>query len=109
MHLLGSISTNQVYLDLTFLTLAMLVIGGITSLWGAVVGAIAISLITIVLGNAEQRIHVFGWGIKAPSGTSLVGVAAIMLVILLLRPAGITGGHEFRLPQSLRGSRAGAP
>jgi branched-chain amino acid transport system permease protein len=96
-HLLGSISTNQVYLDLTFLTLAMLVIGGISSLWGAVVGAISISLVTIVLGNSEQTIHVFGWGIRSPNGTSLVGVAAIMLVILLLRPAGITGGKEFSL------------
>lgn len=97
-HLLGGISTNDVYLDLTFLTLAMLVIGGITSLWGAVVGAIAISLITIVLGNSESRIHVFGLGIRSPVGTSLVGVAAIMLLILLLRPRGITGGREFSLP-----------
>jgi branched-chain amino acid transport system permease protein len=98
-HLLGSINTNQVYLDLTFLTLAMLVIGGISSLWGAVVGAIAISLITILLGNSEQAVHVFGWRIHSPAGTSLVGVAAIMLVILLIRPAGITGGREFSLPR----------
>jgi branched-chain amino acid transport system permease protein len=81
----------------------MLVIGGITSLWGAVVGAITISLVTIVLGNSEQRIHVFGWGIRSPTGTSLVGVAAIMLVILLLRPSGITGGNEFSIrPDLLR-------
>ena len=98
-HLLGSISTNQVYLDLTFLTLAMLVIGGISSLWGAVVGAITISLVTILLGNSEQAIHVFGWRIHSPAGTSLVGVAAIMLLILLLRPSGITGGREFSLPR----------
>ena len=48
-HLLGSISANQVYLDLTFLTLAMLVVGGISSLFGAVVGAITISLFNILL------------------------------------------------------------
>ena len=35
-HLLP-INTETVYLDLTFITLAMLVIGGMTSLWGAVV------------------------------------------------------------------------
>ena len=35
-HMLGSITTEQVYLELTFLTLAMLVVGGVTSLWGAV-------------------------------------------------------------------------
>ena len=42
-HMLGSITTEQVYLELTFLTLAMLVVGGVTSLWGAVVGALAVS------------------------------------------------------------------
>ncbi len=107
-HLLGSIATNQVYLDLTFLTLAMLVVGGISSLLGAVVGAITISLFTILLGNSELGIHVFGWGIKAPAGSSLVGVAIVMLVILLLRPSGITGGKELSLPRSLRGRTTGA-
>ena len=101
MHLLGSISTNQVYLDLTFLTLAMLVVGGISSLWGAVVGTIAISLFNILLGNAEQGIHVFGQSIHAPTGTSLVGIAFVMLAILLIRPRGITGGREFSAPRNL--------
>ena len=99
-HLLGSIGANQVYLDLTFLTLAMLVVGGISSLLGAVVGAIAISLFNILLSNSELGIHIFGWGIKAPSGTSLVGIAIIMLAILLLRPAGITGGKDFTLDRA---------
>jgi branched-chain amino acid transport system permease protein len=99
-HLLGSIGANQVYLDLTFLTLAMLVVGGISSLFGAVIGAITISLFNILLVNAQLGIHVFGWSITAPSGTSLVGIAIVMLVILLLRPAGITGGKEFSLPSS---------
>jgi len=100
-HLFGSISTNDVYLDLTFLTLAMLVVGGISSLFGAVVGAIAISLFTILLGNAEEGIHVLGWGISAPAGTKLVGVALVMLAILLVRPSGITGGREFSIPGNL--------
>ena len=53
-HMLGSITTEQVYLELTFLTLAMLVVGGITSLWGAVVGALAVSGLDSWLGNAED-------------------------------------------------------
>jgi branched-chain amino acid transport system permease protein len=98
-HLLGSIGANQVYLDLTFLTLAMLVVGGVSSLFGAVVGAITIGLFNILLDNASGfGIHVFGLKITAPSGTSLVGIAIVMLVILLLRPAGITGGKEFSVP-----------
>ncbi len=42
-HMLGSITTDSVYLELTFLTLAMLVFGGATSLWGAVLGALVVS------------------------------------------------------------------
>jgi branched-chain amino acid transport system permease protein len=103
----GSITTNQVYLDLTFLTLAMLVVGGVHSLLGAVVGAIGVSLVNILLQNGENGIHLFGWKISLPQGSSLVGVAIVMLAVLLLRPSGITGGRELALPRSLR-RRAGA-
>ena len=54
--MLGSITTEQVYLELTFLTLAMLVVGGLTSLWGAVVGALAVSGLDSFLGNAEDGV-----------------------------------------------------
>jgi branched-chain amino acid transport system permease protein len=101
-HLLGSITTGQVYLDLTFLTLAMLVVGGARSLFGAVLGALLVSVLNIVLQNAENGVHVGGWRIDLPSGASLVGVAAVMLVVLLLRPSGITGGREFGLPPRRR-------
>src|SRR6185312_6640362 len=47
------INADVVYLDLTFITLAMLVIGGMTSLWGAVVGALAVSGLDSLLAEAE--------------------------------------------------------
>jgi branched-chain amino acid transport system permease protein len=71
-----------------------------------VVGAITISLFNILLVNSQLGIHVLGLKITAPSGTSLVGIAIVMLVILLLRPAGMTGGKEFSVPGwMLRGKR----
>ena len=103
----GSITTNQVYLDLTFLTLAMLVVGGVHSLWGAVVGALGVSLVNILLQNGENGIDVFDWNITLPQGSSLVGVSIVMLAVLLLRPGGVTGGREFGLPRSLRRRQAG--
>ena len=51
---------TQLYLDLTFITLAMLVIGGMTSLWGAVVGALAVSGLDSLLAEAEYGLGVFG-------------------------------------------------
>jgi branched-chain amino acid transport system permease protein len=97
-HQLGSITTEQVYLELTFLTLAMLVVGGLTSLWGAVVGALAVSGLDSFLSQAEQGVHVLGQTLDLPSGTRLVFLAAIMALVLILRPSGLTGGREFRLP-----------
>jgi branched-chain amino acid transport system permease protein len=95
-HLLGSITTEQVYLELTFLTLAMLVIGGLTSLWGAVVGALVVSGLDSFLIEAEQGVDV-GVSLDLPQGTRLIILGAIMALMLIVRPNGLTGGREFRL------------
>jgi branched-chain amino acid transport system permease protein len=95
-HLLP-VNTESVYLNLTFLTLAMLVIGGATSLWGAVVGALAVSAVDSFLAEAESGIHVFGQSLDLPAGTRIVVVGALMALVLILRPAGLTGGRELSL------------
>ena len=97
-HMLGSITTEQVYLELTFITLAMLVVGGVTSLWGAVVGALAVSGLDSLLGNAEDGIGI-GFRLDLPEGSRLVILGALMALMLILRPSGITGGRELRLPR----------
>jgi len=102
-HLLP-LNTETVYLDLTFVTLAMLVVGGATSLWGAVVGALAVSGLDSFLAEAENTITVFGASFDLPAGTRLVVEGALMALVLILRPGGLTGGREFRL--SWRRTRA---
>jgi branched-chain amino acid transport system permease protein len=91
------INADTVYLDLTFITLAMLVIGGMTSLWGAVVGALAVSALDSVLANAENGLDVLGRTIEVPAGTRIVVVSALMALVLILRPSGLTGGRELSL------------
>jgi branched-chain amino acid transport system permease protein len=95
-HLLP-VNTESVYLDLTFITLAMLVVGGATSLWGAVVGALAVSALDSYLAVAENGSSFLGAQIDLPAGTRVVIVGALMAVVLILRPNGLTGGREFRL------------
>jgi branched-chain amino acid transport system permease protein len=95
-HLLP-LNTETVYLDLTFITLAMLVIGGMTSLWGAVVGALAVSALDSVLAEAENGLDVGGLSVDLPAGTRIVVVGALMAIILILRPRGLTGGRELSL------------
>ncbi len=96
-HLLP-VNTESVYLDLTFLTLAMLVIGGASSLWGAVVGALAVSALDSFLANAENGVDLFGRTLDLPAGTRLVVVGALMAIVLIVRPSGLTGGRELSLP-----------
>jgi branched-chain amino acid transport system permease protein len=97
-HLLGSISTDQVYLELTFLVLAMLVIGGINSLWGAVLGGLTVSVVNTVLTEGEQGMSLFGWQVTLPTSTSGIVLAALMAIVLLVRPNGLSNGREFRIP-----------
>jgi len=95
-HFQGGINVQEIYLDFTFLTLAMLVVGGIGSLWGAVVGALVISGLDSFLSDAEQG--AVSW-LHVGAGTSFVSVAAFMAAVLVFLPRGLTGGREFALPR----------
>lgn len=105
-HILGSVTADSLYLELTFLTLAMLVFGGATSLWGAVLGALVVSALDSFLSQAETGIDI-GFKLDLPQGTTLIILGAVMATMLILRPSGITGGREFSLPwaQRLEGRR----
>jgi branched-chain amino acid transport system permease protein len=96
-HQLGSITTEQVYLELTFLTLAMLVIGGSGSLWGATVGALTVSLLSSFLSTAENTVHVVFFKLTLPNGASDLILGILMAAMLLFRPRGLTSGQEFSL------------
>jgi len=93
----GVISVNAFYLDLTFITLTMLVVGGIRSIYGAVVGVVAISAFSEILRQFENGITLGSLEIKAPSGFQEVLLGAVMLIVIVRFPRGITRGHEFRL------------
>lgn len=86
------------FLDLTFITLAMLVIGGVGSLWGAVVGALFIAGLNSVLFNAENGIEIGTFELSLPRGTRLVTLGLVMLLVLLFQPEGITRGRELTWP-----------
>jgi branched-chain amino acid transport system permease protein len=104
-HQIGSLTADQLYLEITFLSLAMLVVGGLTSLWGAVLGALAISGLDSFLGQAESGVSV-GFKLDLPTGTRLVVVALAMALVLILKPSGLTGGREFSLPRVARRAEA---
>lgn len=99
---LGSFNSSFFYLALTFTTLAMLVVGGLKSLSGAVIGAVTISIVAELLHRIEQGADLGVFHVPARPGLREVGLAIIMLAILILRPRGLTNGHELRWPRRPR-------
>lgn len=104
---IGSLTADAVYLTVTFLVIAMLVVGGMHSLSGAVGGAVVLSLVSEGLRQLEKGIDVGAYIIEAPGGLREVGFALAMLVILILRPDGLVGRREVPLPRRWRTSPAG--
>ncbi len=101
-HFITTFNPDQFYLQLTFVVLAMLVLGGIGSLSGAVLGTVVYSLLAELL----RRLQGGEWiGLDLPAGTAEVVLAALLLLMLVKRPSGLTGGRELPLPRWPRARR----
>jgi branched-chain amino acid transport system permease protein len=96
---LQPLQAGGLYLDLTFITLAMLVVGGSGSLLGAVVGALALNGVYSFFQAATNGVDVLGWNLTVPSGTAEIVLGSLMALVLILRPNGLTGGRELSLPR----------
>lgn len=105
----GVVQASQFSLGFTFTTIAMLVVGGMLSLWGAVVGTLVISALDHVLGLFERGIPLGDVMVSLPSGSRLIVLGAIMVLILIFRPSGITGGRESVWPFRPRISASSPP
>ena len=106
-HFVGVIYIANFWLGLTFITLAMLVVGGMNSLSGAVLGVVVISVFTELLRQAEKGVEIGGTEIAVPPGIQEMGLAGIMILILIFRPRGLTGNREITWPFASIGSPLG--
>lgn len=97
-HFLGVLTTDAFYLVLSFVTLSMLVVGGIGSLTGAVVGTIAVTVIVEILRASERGIETGDGKLALPSGSQEIGLGLVMALILIFRPTGLARNREMRLP-----------
>lgn len=100
--LLGTISVDTFFLDMTFMLVAMLVVGGIRSVAGAVVGATAVSAVVEVFRQLQNGFDVGAIHVALPAGFQGIALALFMLLTLIFRRQGITGGREAVLPERLR-------
>jgi branched-chain amino acid transport system permease protein len=96
-HFLGVLTVGQFYFEFTFLTLAMLVMGGMRSLSGAVVGTLVVSIVSEALRVAAGGFSIGDIVVPSAQGLREIGLALIMLAVLVMRPRGIMGDRELRV------------
>ena len=77
---------RQFFFAITFSLLAMLVVGGLGSVSGAVIGAFVVTAVFEIMRRIEDRIDV-------PGITQIV-VAHVILLVLYRRPNGLMGLSE---------------
>jgi branched-chain amino acid transport system permease protein len=68
------------------LTLAMLIVGGASTVSGAVIGCLVLTIASEVLREWEAAAEQFG--------VSQIAVGIILLVVMFFRPRGLTGDLE---------------
>ena len=102
---LGILTVDTFYLSLSFITIAMLVVGGMGSLTGAVSGVIVVTVIVQLLRYGEHGVMLGSTQLKMPESSSELGLGVLLALILIFRPNGVSGGREL----TLIGSSKGAP
>ncbi len=88
-HFITSFSPTVFYFDLTFRVITMLVVGGMGSVSGSIVGAVAI----VALGEALRRVE----DATLLYGLSSIVLAAMFLVVITVRRGGLLGEREIPL------------
>ena len=99
-HFITSFSPTVFYFDLTFKVITMLVVGGMGSVSGSVVGTVLVVGLTEVLRRIEDPSQLYGM-----SGIIL---AVLFILIIIFRREGLLGQREIALDRLFMkgGSRA---
>jgi len=102
-HYLTVISPSEFGFDVSIELLVMAVIGGLGSVWGALIGVVAVTLFLEVLRTVAPMI----FPTVPTSEYEVVAFGALLVVTLLFFPNGIAGTWA-KLPAALRPARLGA-
>ncbi len=94
-HFLSIVNPGSFYLRTTFITLSMLVVGGMYSLSGAVAGVVVISALIEMFRDLEKGVSLGGLTIALPNGVQEIAIGIITIVILMYLPTGLTRNREF--------------
>lgn len=94
-HFLGAFSAKKFYFADTFLLLAMLIVGGMSTVTGAVTGAVVITVVTELLRRLESGFSVAGLEVPPVLGTAQIGIGLIILFAMFRKANGLAGIKEW--------------
>lgn len=101
-NLVGLMNPQLFNLSFTFLTVAMLIIGGMKSITGAVVGPVLLSALNETLRRLSEGFHLGSVEVPPLLGLPEIVLALVLLGVMLARPRGLFGRAEiFWLPRGL--------
>ncbi len=106
-HFLGTFSPKKFYFVDTFALLAMLIIGGMASVTGAIFGTVLITFVSESLRRVEGGITLFGVTTPELFGTTQIGIGVAILLVMAYRSHGLIG--RFELDEHWRWRRAKPP
>jgi branched-chain amino acid transport system permease protein len=92
---LGILTVDPFYLNLSFIAIAMLVVGGMSSLTGAVAGVVVVTAIVQFLLLLERGVPIGKVTLALPEGSEEIGLGILMALILIFRPSGLLRGREW--------------
>ena len=94
-HQSGVLNPATFYFGATVTTMTMLVVGGARSVFGAVIGAIAIAAVNELLRGVENGASLFSAiSIGEAPGLAAIGLGLILLATMIAMPNGLSGGRE---------------
>lgn len=93
-HFITSFSPTVFYFDLTFRVITMMVVGGMGSVSGSVIGTILVVAVSEVLRRIEDVNQLYGM--------SELVLAVLFILIIIFRREGIMGSNEISLDRWLK-------
>ncbi len=106
-HYLGVYSPKEFYFQITFAVLVMLIVGGMASVSGAVVGAIVVTVLIEVLRSAEEHINASYFDGPTVFGLTDIGLSLAIMSVLFWRSNGLFGYREIEETVTLRRTGTG--
>jgi branched-chain amino acid transport system permease protein len=106
-HFITSFSPKAFFFTQAFSIITMLVIGGLGSVSGSVIGVFLITVLSELLRNAERGFDLGALHLPPIYGASQILMAILFVLVIVFKPAGLMGGREIDIRGILR--RIGAP